>query len=58
MTKQEKQKLKVAESTHKSVKKNYPQLHKQLRDETIRTMVKHTTPEWGNLRFTITKNGI
>lgn len=58
MTIQEKQKLKTAKSTHKSVKKNYPLLHRQLKDEMIRTLVKSKTPEWSNLTFTVTKHGV
>lgn len=58
MTKQEKQKLKVAKNTFKSTKRNYPQLYRQLRDENIKTLVKSDTPNWGNVRFTITAKGV
>lgn len=57
-TKQEKQKLKVSKSTFNSVKRNHPLLHKQLRDEVIRSLVKSNTPEWNSLGFNITKSGI
>lgn len=55
---QEKQKLKTAESTFKSVKRNHKVLYNNLRDELIRTLVKSNTPDWSSLRFTVTKNGI
>lgn len=57
-TKQEKEKLKIAKNTHKSVKTNHKVLYNNLRDELIRTLVKSTAPEWNSLRFTITKAGI
>lgn len=57
-TKQEKQKLKIAKNTFNSVKKNHPVVYNSLRQEMIRTLVKSQTPDWGNVRFTVTKNGI
>lgn len=54
----EKLKLRTAEATFKSVKRNHPVLHKSLRDELIRTLAKSKTPDFGSLRFTITKGGV
>lgn len=58
MTAQERYKLKVAMSTFRSTKRNFPKLHAQLRDAMIKTMVKSETPDWNSLRFTITKQGV
>lgn len=55
---QDKHKLKIAKSTHKSIKRNHRVLYNNLRDELIRSLVKSQTPEWNSLRFTITKTGV
>lgn len=57
MTIQEQIKLKTAKSTFKSVKKNYPHLHKELRNEVIRALVK-SDPNFGSVSFIITTKGV
>jgi hypothetical protein len=58
MTTQEKTKLKTAKTTFKSVRKNYPLLHAQLRNDMIKQLVKSESPNWGGLNFKLTKSGV
>lgn len=58
MTTQERTKLKTAMITFKSVRKNYPLLHAQLRSDMIKQLVKSNTPEFGALNFKLTKHGV
>lgn len=58
MTIQEQTRLKTAKSTFKSTKKNYPHLHKELRSEMIRTLIKNETPNWGSTNLIVTKQGV
>jgi hypothetical protein len=50
----EKAKLKTAKHTYESTRRNHPVLFNQLRDELIRTFIKHKAqPSWLT-KFTIT----
>ena len=57
-TEKEKSALKIAKKVLNANKREYPVLHKNLRDEVIKVVVNSPTPDWGGLQVKITNNGV
>lgn len=58
LTLEQREEIAKAKSSVKQLKKKNRVHYMSMRDDIIRSVLNAKTPSWGNLRLTVTKNGI